>query len=378
MSQASTPRLIGRRNRAVRRLRIGAAGGVFASGRVEDAMVYAAGAADLPGLAMPEPEDRRNILVASAISALLHILVIGGIAYVGYLARQAIVEVIPVVIFNEPVELPGSNEPSPLPVPKRLSAPIARAVPLAMQPSDLAAVPAPPVVAPSLDLAAPKSLDLAEMTSAPLALKADISPTPSAANIDEIQPLDVSAADLVAPKVELTGPTPTAPRTATDLAAPKAFESLSELSATRYKGAVVAVPTATGAIEGVEPYVATGVSAEYLAAGFSGGDPSAMGTVPCLQSAFVVRYQDEMQRRMEARWEVPIDSDPDDIVVIKIMIDYSGQIASLEMIESTDPLFAKSAIAALESAAPFSPLNDNNRCLAEKTLSLRFTNPEQR
>ncbi|MBW2291936.1 MAG: TonB C-terminal domain-containing protein [Deltaproteobacteria bacterium] len=378
MSRASTSRLIGRRNRAVRKLRLGAAGGIFASGRVEDTMVYAAGAADLPGLAMPEPDDRRSILVSSALSALLHLLVIGGIAYVGYLAQQAVEQVIPVVIFNEPVELPGSNDPSPLPVPKMLSAPIASAIPLAMQPADLAAVPAPAVVAPKLDLTAPKSLDLAEMTSAPLALQADISPTPSAADISEVQPLEVSAADLVAPKIDLTGPTHTADRTATDLAAPKAFESLSELNATQYKGAVSAVPTAGGGVAGAEPFAATGVSAEYLAAGFSGGDPSAMGTVPCLHSAFVVRYQDEMQRRMEARWEVPIDSDPDDVVVIKMSVDYSGQIANLELVESTDPLFAESAMAALNDAAPFSPLNDNNRCLAEKTLKLRFTNPEQR
>lgn len=377
MSRISRTRPIGRRTRAVHRLRIGASGGIFATGPAQDAVVYAAGAADLPGLAMPEPDDPRSILVSSAVSALLHLLVIGAIAGLGYLAQQAVEEVIPVVIFNEPVELPGSNEPSPLPVPKLLSAPMARAVPLALEPATLAAVPAPTVVAPSLDLTTAQSLDLAELTSAPLAVQADISPTPSAADIRAIQPLEVSAADLVAPRVDLSGPTQTAPRTATNLAAPKAFDSLSLLNATQYKGAVSALPTATGGIEGTGPFVATGVSAEYLAAGFAGGDPNAMGTVPCLQSAFVQRYLDEMERRTQARWEFPLDSGPDDFVVFSIAVDQSGSIAKLDLVESSDPIYAQRAMTAFESASPFPPLNDNNRCLTERIFKLTFRNPER-
>ncbi len=377
MTRILRPRPIPGRKPPGRRLRVGASGGIFATGHTVDAALHAAGAADRPGLAMPDREDRRGILISSAVSALLHVLAIGAIAYVGMLAKRAVEEVIPVMIFNEPVELPGSNEPSPLPVPKMLSAPMASAVPLAMEPANLAAVPAPTVVAPSPDLTTPKSIDLAEVTSTPLTAQAEISPTPSAADIATIEPLDINAADLVAPKIELSGPAETASRTPTNLAAPKAFESLAGVNSSHYRGAVNALPTASGAIEGAGPLVATGVSAEYLAGGFPGGDPNAMGTVPCLQSAFVVRYQKEMQRRMEARWEVPADSAPDDIVVIKIAVGRSGSIADLEMIESTDPQFADSAVAALRSASPFPPLNDNNRCLAKKTLTLTFTNPEQ-
>lgn len=321
---------------------------------------------------MPEPEDRTRLLVSSAISALLHVLVIGAIALIGYYAKQAVEEIIPVTILNKAIELPGSNEPSRLPVPKMLSAPIANAVPLAMDPAVLAAVPAPIIQAPNIDTAAPKALDLGQVTSAPLAATADISPTPSAADISKVQPLEISAADLVAPKVELSGPTQTAERTATELAAPTAFESLSDLDASQYKGAVAAVPTAEGGLESGGTMVATGVAAEYLAPGFAGGDPSAMGTVPCLQSAFVVRYLDDIKLRTRARWELPINTGADDYVQLRIGIDHSGALVFSELVEASDPDFASSAIASLQSASPFPPLNDNNRCLTEKKFRITF------
>lgn len=329
-----------------------------------------------PGLAMPEPEDRRRLLVSSALSALLHVLVIGGIAVIGYIAKQAVEVIIPVTIVNKAIELPGSNEPSRVPVPKMLSAPIANPAPLAMDPAVLAAVPAPVIEAPSIDTTAPQALDLAQVTRATLAPSADISPTPSAADISEIQPLDINAADLVAPKVELTGPTQTAQRTASDLSAPTAFEGLSDLDASQYKGAVSAVPTAASGSEGGESLVATGVAAEYLAPGFAGGDPNAMGTVPCLQSAYVVRYQQIIDDRTTDRFEVPLSSGPDDFVKVRIAVDHSGSLVKLELVQSTDEEFSRNAMRALRSAAPFPPLDDNNRCLTDKSFIMTFNYPD--
>ncbi|MCP4038766.1 MAG: energy transducer TonB [bacterium] len=378
MSPILTPRSHDVARRAARRLRMGAQGGIYARGAMLDAAVSAAGAVDRPGLAMPEPEDRRQLLVSSALSALLHLLAIVVIAIIGYYAKHAVEEVIPVVIFNEPVELPGSNEPSPVPVPRMISAPIAHAVPLAMEPSNLAAIPAPVVEAPSLDTTAPSALDLAEVTATPLAAQADISPTPSAADIRDVQPLDITAADLVAPKVEISGPTETTMRTPTDLAAPQAFAHLADVNSSQYKGAVTAVPTAgtSGAAAGGS-FVATGVSAEYLAAGGAGGDPNAIATVPCLQSAFVVRYQNLIDERTTARFEIPYDSGPEDFVRIRIAVDQSGSLVTVELVDATDPRFADNAMAALRGAAPFPPLNDNNRCLTEKNFILTFNYPEE-
>jgi len=326
---------------------------------------------------MPAPGDRRGILISSAVSALLHLIAIGLIALIGYYAKQAIEEAIPVVIFNEPVELPGTNEPVPLPAPRRLAAPIANAVPLAMEPSALAAIPAPVVEAPSLDTTAPSALDLAEISSQPLAAQAQISPTPSAADIREVQPLDITAADLVAPEVELSGPTETASRTPTDLAAPQAFAQLADVDTAQYKGAVSAVPSAEIPEAGVQgSLVATGVADEYLAAGVVGGDPNAMAAVPCLQSAYVVRYQNLIDERTTARFEVPYGSGPDDFVRIRIAVDRSGSLVTLDVVEATDDAFADNAVSALRSASPFPPLNDNNRCLTEKTFILTFNYPE--
>jgi hypothetical protein len=340
-------------------------------------MVLAAGAGEPPGLGMPLPEDRRRILITSAISALVHVLVIGGIALVGYIAQQAVEEIIPVRIFNEPIELPGSSEPARLPVPKMLSAPMASAVPLSIDPLDLAAVPAPMLEAPSLDLITPTAINLAEVLSAPLATRVDIQPTPSAADISEIQPLDINAADLVAPKVDLSGPTQAPISTTANLAAPLAFENLSELNAAQYKGAASTLPHTTGPTESGGALVATGVPADFISTGFKGGDPNAPATVDCLNSAFVHRYKNEIVRRTKARWEVPLDADPADFVKLRIAIDHSGAVALLEMVESSAVPFAESALMAFKSAAPFPPLNDNNRCLAKEIFILNFANPEQ-
>lgn len=355
---------------------MGAPGSIFATGPPLDPMVFAASAAALPGLSMPEPEDRRPVLISSAATALLHILIIGAIALLGTLAKQAAETIIPVVILNEPIELPGSNDPSPLPIPKLLSAPMASTVPLAMEPVNLAAVPAPMIEAASLDLVAPRSLDLAAVMNAPLATQAEVHAAPSAADISEIQPLEINAADLVVPEVEIPGPSAVAIRTATDLVAPRAFDNLSQLNATHYQGTATAVPTVTGGSDRDGALIATGISAEYLAAGIAGGDPNAVATISCLQSAFVQRYLDEITRRTYARWEPPLDASPDDVVQFRIAIDQSGSIAKLEMIESTSQPFAESAMLAYRSAAPFPPLTHENRCLTEKIFRLTFSNPE--
>jgi len=361
-----------------RRLRLGAVDGVFALGAALDPVVHAAGTGQRPGLVMPEPDDRRDILVSSGLTALIHLLVVLAIALAGYFAKQAVEEVIPVVILDQPVELPGSNEPAPLPVPRTLSAPIAHAVPLAMEPAPLAAVPAPRIDAPTLDTTAPEALDLKELSSRPLATQAELSPTPSAADITNVQHLDITAADLVAPKVELSGPTQTATRTPTDLAAPQAFSHLADLDTAQYKGAVSAVPTAddAGAASG-DSFVATGVAAQYMAVGATGGDPNTIATVPCLQSAFVVRYQNLIDENTTARFEIPYDSSPDDFVRIRIAVDHSGSLVTLEVVEASDAQFADNALSALRNAAPFPPLDDNNRCLTEKTFILTFHYPEQ-
>jgi hypothetical protein len=337
---------------------MGAPGGVFAAGPPLDARVFASGAADLRGLSMPEPEDRKGILISSAVSALLHLLVIGGIAGLGYVAQQAAEKVIPVVILNPPIALHSARESSPQPVPEILPAPMAIALPL--RPSDLAAVPAPMTYAPSLELAAATALGAADARLASLA---------------ELQPAPI-AVDLIAPRVELAGRSGSSTRRATNLAASRAFKSLAELNTARYQGAAVAPPTATRGSESGVDRVATGISVDYIAAGSAGGDPNLIASAPDLQIGFVQRYLEEIKRRTYARWEPPLDAGPDDFVQFRIAIDHAGAIAKLELIESTSDAFAASAMAAFKSAAPFPPLNDDNRRIAEATFRLTFRNPE--
>ena len=83
----------------------------------------------------------------------------------------------------------------------------------------LTRIPAPRIEAPSLDSAVPKPIDLAKVTSQPLAAKAEMTPTPSAADISAVEPMDISPADLNAPKLDLSGPSQAAARTAVNIGA---------------------------------------------------------------------------------------------------------------------------------------------------------------
>jgi TonB family protein len=80
--------------------------------------------------------------------------------------------------------------------------------------------------------------------------------------------------------------------------------------------------------------------------------------------------------RTTHRFEVPLSSGPEDFVKVRIALDHSGSIVRLELIDSTHPQFTENAMKALKSASPFPPLNDNNRCLTDKSFLMTFNYPE--
>ena len=344
-----------------------------------DAAVLGAGGATLAHLAMPAPEDTRKALISSSVSALVHLLILGAIAAVGYFAPKVVEEIIPVSIISEPIELPGSNDPAPAPVPKMLSARPATAAALAAAPSVLAAVPAAALQAPNLDAATPTRIETAQVTSQPIIAQAAASALPSAANISDVKPLDFDPAELKAPTVDLSGPSAAAAPTATNLAAPQAFASIGQRSTAPIAGtaAVNAIPAASAA-EIAGPAVATEVSDQYMqgGGGYEGGNPSGVeGTVPCMQSAYVMRYKDEIERRTRARWVVPMNAKPEDQVTVSFKLDHAGAITRVKLVSTTSDEYGRSALEALHQASPFPPLDDNVRCLSEKQkLKLTFTN----
>ena len=89
------------------------------------------------------------------------------------------------------------------------------------------------------------------------------------------------------------------------------------------------------------------------------------------------RYLDEIKLHTIPHWVLPMDSNPSDTVKFKLKIDHAGAIALLEIVESDNPAFAESARQAILAASPFPPLDDNVRCLTERTITPTFSNPER-
>jgi hypothetical protein len=355
-----------------RRLQLAASGGPLSPGHAIDPMVAAAGGIGIPGLGMPEPESTRRALITSAVSALLHLIIIATIVMVGYFAKEVVEEVIIPVEIIQQVELPGSNEAPP--IPKMISsAPAASAAAIAAAPAALAATPiAAP--APDLNTSAPTPIDVAQIAAVPLAAQ----PTPNAASISDYKPLELTPKQLAAPTVDLSGPTATAVRTPVNLDAPQVFGQV-PAPGQAYTG-LADVTTSRVQTSGAAPSAAgvdTGVAAEFVFGGVEGGNPNAIGTVPCLQSAYVQRYLELIESRTTARWTVPMGASPDEVVSLRFFLDYAGGATDIEVVSASSPEFGNSALTALTAAAPFPPLDDNIRCLADrdKPLNVTFTNP---
>ncbi len=354
-----------------RSLQLAAAGGVLSDGRVTTAGNLNFG--------MPAEEDTRSALISSAISAGLHLLALAAIVVIGILAEEAIEEVIPVQIINELVELPGSNQPAALP--KMLSRPLAAAAAVAPAPSAVAAVPAVAAVAPTLTAErAPTPVEMAKVESKPLAAQAAIKPAASAADIGDVKPLEFDTAELASPVVDHVAPTSPIARTEINTMAPRDLSDFSQASAVTHAAGSNASALQTASAAAVAgSSVDTGVSSQFLAGtgGYGGGgDPNGVvGTVPCMQSAFVGRYTDEIERRTRARWVVPMGSTAQDSVTLQFKLDHAGSVTQIKAINTTSERYGQSAIEALRTASPFPALDDNVRCLSEKKrLTLTFRN----
>jgi hypothetical protein len=243
----------------------------------------------------------------------------------------------------------------------------------------------------SLDNArAPTRVDMAQVRSRPLAAQSAAAAAPSAANINTVQTFEVNPADLLAPTVDLSGPTEVRVGVPVQIDAPTAFADYAELSRRNYaEAASISTPSAVGvdAASFGGAAIETDVSGSYLGAGGDpsgpagtvGGVPGGTGSgppsVPCLQSAYVDRYLQIVKKRTEARWVLPADAAPDEQVILRFNLDFAGAATDIRVYEASTQTFGSSAHEALHRASPFPPLDDNVRCLIEKTIKLTFRHP---
>lgn len=374
------------------------------SGPGSAAMTAAAAA---PTLVMPEPEGLRDTLISGSVSAALHAAALLALILAALLAPEELVEkIIPVEIFKDidPVELPGSNaEPAPA-GPKSVGA--VRPSAAAMAAASLTPAEAEALRQAALEAARkavkdmeqqaqqptalPTQLDRRDVQAESLAARAAAAASPTTAvDVADVQAVQIDPADLAALDVDLSGPQQIDTSNLPEMSAPEAFAVLSDLGAPEYTGSVSATSVSsaatTGRSYGTEGTgVDTGVASEWsggggrgtgIGGGGTGGTGTATGVVRCLESAYVDRYLEVVKDRTDQRWRVPEGVTPGTKVVLRFDLDAAGMAANVEVIETQDELLGRSAMQALRSAAPFPPMDDNNRCLAEKRIKQTFTVP---
>ncbi len=366
-----------------------------------------AGGGTAPSLVFLDDAHRHEVLISGGMSALVHIALFAALVWAALLAPQEMVEkIIPLELRAAPVELPGTNlEPAPA-GPKAVGAarPSAAALAAAAGPAlsaeqaealRQAALEAARAALDALDsprpVTAPTQIERNTVQADTIAARAAAAETMQSDVVaaDDIAPLDIDPADLAALDLgDLAGPRDVDTSALDTMTAGEAFATLAELEGRDYADAATLGEVTSGASVGGGHggnAVDTGVSAEWSGVGGSGpggggggggGEGTAVGSVRCLESAFVQRYIDMVKNRTDRHWIVPDGVPPDAQVILRFDLDDAGVASNIDALEAEDTLLGRSAESALRNAAPFPPMRDENRCLAAGRIKLTFTVPQ--
>ena len=91
----------------------------------------------------------------------------------------------------------------------------------------------------------------------------------------------------------------------------------------------------------------------------------------CLERPEVQAYMSQIRERMFSRWSLP-HGISDVQVTLRFAIDVAGSASSIQLVAGDNALGA-SAIDAMRTASPFPPIPDRARCLASRNLVATFT-----
>ncbi len=362
---------------------------------------------DAPSLVFLDDAHRHDVLLSGGMSALLHLALFAALIMAALLAPPEMVErIIPLELRPQAIEAPGTNL-GPAPAgPKAVGAARPSAAALAA------------AAAPAISAAEAAALREAAMAAVREALEAMESPEPMSAPTqverhsvqadtvaaraaaaeamqteivteEHVAPLDIDPADLAALDLgDLEGPRDVDTSALDGMTAGEAYAALSALEGRDYADAATLGEVASGATIGGGVggnAVDTGVAAEWSGVAGSGaggggagagGEGSVIGSVACLESAFVQRYLEKVKDRTNQHWVVPDGVPPDAQVKLRFSLDDAGMASNIETLEAPDPLLGRSAAAALRNAAPFPPMEDANRCLSAYPIRLTFTVPQ--
>ncbi len=363
--------------------------------------------APAPTLVMHEPEGMRSTLVTGSITALMHLAGVLVLVLVATLAPPELIpKIIPVETLRDitPVELRGSElEPAhtgpksvgPLApsttatvVSQTLSPDQAEAVRQAALESARRAVQHRQLAA-RQGTSLPTQLDRREVSADRLAARAVAERPTAPIDLSAIEAVQIDPRELAAVRVDTSGPREIDTARVGDASALETLATLSALRAPEYVEAFSAsdfdAARAAGIARSAESDgVGTdgsggrpgdGQAGRDFGGGGSGGAGDVLGVARCMESAFVARYLEDLEARTVERWIVPDEIPPNMQVRLRFKLDVAGEVSEIEAVAVEDEPFASSARQALRAAAPFPPLDDDVRCIADKPLRATFDVP---
>ena len=358
--------------------------------QVLSAAVPARAAGDYPGYLDPDSKAATRTLVSGTLAALLHG---GGLALLVVVASLAPVieeELIPVTLLPEPPPPPEEPAPAPKALAERRALPFAPAV-QRVQPQ----IVNPRVLAPAAPRVEAEALEMA-------AVDASASPTEvdrSLPVVERVSAVSSSARARVGP-VDLSEATRRVVRGPTQVARVGPSVGPQRVEAAELGDSFGTAPLEVGSGNGSSvregilsdrdvvgsPDGALVVSIDtslgdspYGGLGGSGtGGPNnsaAPADTACVKRPAVQSYMSTIHDRVVERWVLPPGVQSNRKVTLRFQLDVAGSPSQVELVRAEDNSLGASAIDALRSAAPFPPIPEEARCLAQRSLVGTFANP---
>ncbi|HEU5463762.1 MAG TPA: energy transducer TonB [Candidatus Binatia bacterium] len=150
---------------------------------------------------------------------------------------------------------------------------------------------------------------------------------------------------------------------------PAGIKALKE--GTQIPGALRGTGTGSGPF-GVPGGSRTGSGIAGAGSGSGTGGGSATG-LKGISSADYNAYLSQLKKRVESVWKYPEGVNGVQKVAILFTLDRAGRLVQSEVLESTDARLNASAVEAMKRAAPFAPIPETLKDLANTPLRMQFT-----
>jgi TonB family protein len=353
-----------------------------------------AGAVAYPGYADPDDGARTRAFLTG--SAILHAAGFAVIVLLASLAPVIEEHVIPVqLLAEEPQEEP--QELPPPPPPEELAAApkaLAQRRDLPFAPSVQAVTPQivnPRIIAEARPAVAAEALqmDALSSTAAPTEIRAQTTVVERVSVLNSVvrahaANVDVSSAAGPVVRGPIVAPGPVGPSVG-----PRRVEAaavgntigtglqIGSGNGSSVRDGVVSNRDVVGSPSGaVVVSVDTSIGEGLLANDTAGTSGDAVRANPaCLQRPAVMSYLAEVKSRMFDRWVLPPGVDAGRTVTLRFHIDVAGSASKVAIVSAEDNALGASAVDALRAAAPFPPMPEEVRCLADQRLVGTFRNP---